>query len=206
MCKNEPLFLLSAQVFDARALRVIVDDANGSRARDAVETCYKLVSTVHSIWKPVPHVSVCVGVPASCVLHGIRFTLPHWTCLTELLLKLRVLNHSCHATMNDQHHRSLTTTSPTPSPVATRPCTQLSKAPEAFPWRCACNMCELACMHEFLCMHLLVSISCMQIALCLSSCICDRSKCISLLFSVQLVCVPCCYAGPDQNAVDARAG
>jgi hypothetical protein len=49
-----------AQVFDARALRVIVDDEGGSRSRDAVETCYKLVSTVHSIWKPVPHVSEAV--------------------------------------------------------------------------------------------------------------------------------------------------
>eukprot|EP00983_Pelagomonas_calceolata_P116315 1160289-Pelagomonas_calceolata.AAC.2 len=46
-----------AEVFDARALRVIVDDEGGTRSRDAVETCYKLVSTVHSIWKPVPHVS-----------------------------------------------------------------------------------------------------------------------------------------------------
>jgi hypothetical protein len=47
----------TSQVYDARALRVIVGDDNGERVRDAVETCYKLVSTVHSIWKPIPNVS-----------------------------------------------------------------------------------------------------------------------------------------------------
>ena len=36
---------------------MIVDDEGGTRLRDAVETCYKLVSVVHSIWKPVPLVS-----------------------------------------------------------------------------------------------------------------------------------------------------
>mmetsp|Transcript_2426 Transcript_2426/g.6180 ORF Transcript_2426/g.6180 Transcript_2426/m.6180 type:complete len:1385 (-) Transcript_2426:794-4948(-) len=43
-----------AQVYDARALRVIVGDEGGARARDAVEAAYKLVSVVHSIWKPIP--------------------------------------------------------------------------------------------------------------------------------------------------------
>ena len=56
------------QVFDARALRVIVDDEGGSRSHDAVETCYKLVSTVHSIWKPVPHVSSVWEVSYWCAL------------------------------------------------------------------------------------------------------------------------------------------
>ena len=43
-----------SEVYDARALRVIVDDEGGARMQDAVETCYSLVSTVHSIWKPIP--------------------------------------------------------------------------------------------------------------------------------------------------------
>ncbi|KAG1681598.1 hypothetical protein FOA52_014106 [Chlamydomonas sp. UWO 241] len=43
-----------AQVYDARALRVIVDDEGGTRVQDAVETCYKLVSAVHSLWKSIP--------------------------------------------------------------------------------------------------------------------------------------------------------
>lgn len=42
------------QVYDARALRVIVDDEGGKRVQDAVETCYKLVSAVHSLWKSIP--------------------------------------------------------------------------------------------------------------------------------------------------------
>lgn len=47
-------------MFDARALRVIVDDEGGRRTRDAVETCYKLLSAVHSIWKPIPQVGLLV--------------------------------------------------------------------------------------------------------------------------------------------------
>lgn len=46
--------LCNTQVYDARALRVIVDDKGGKRVQDAVETCYKLVSAVHSIWKSIP--------------------------------------------------------------------------------------------------------------------------------------------------------
>ncbi|GAX73519.1 hypothetical protein CEUSTIGMA_g971.t1 [Chlamydomonas eustigma] len=42
------------QVYDARALRVIVDDDGGARVSDAVEVCYQIVSTVHSIWKSIP--------------------------------------------------------------------------------------------------------------------------------------------------------
>lgn len=43
-----------SQVYDARALRVIVDDEQGARVADAVESCYALVSVVHSIWKSIP--------------------------------------------------------------------------------------------------------------------------------------------------------
>ncbi|GIL88625.1 hypothetical protein Vretimale_17232 [Volvox reticuliferus] len=42
-----------AQVYDSRALRVIVDDAEGSSLQEAVEVCYRLVGAVHSIWKPI---------------------------------------------------------------------------------------------------------------------------------------------------------
>ncbi|GIL60849.1 hypothetical protein Vafri_15365 [Volvox africanus] len=42
-----------AQVYDSRALRVIVDDAEGNSLQEAVEVCYRLVGAVHSIWKPI---------------------------------------------------------------------------------------------------------------------------------------------------------
>ncbi|GLI66621.1 hypothetical protein VaNZ11_010546 [Volvox africanus] len=42
-----------AQVYDSRALRVIVDDGEGSSLQEAVEVCYRLVGAVHSIWKPI---------------------------------------------------------------------------------------------------------------------------------------------------------
>ncbi|KXZ48440.1 hypothetical protein GPECTOR_28g850 [Gonium pectorale] len=42
-----------AQVYDSRALRVIVDDADGSQLAEAVESCYRLVGAVHSLWKPI---------------------------------------------------------------------------------------------------------------------------------------------------------
>lgn len=42
-----------SEVYDARALRVIVDDEGGERLQDAIEACYKLVHVVHSIWKPI---------------------------------------------------------------------------------------------------------------------------------------------------------
>lgn len=55
------------QVYDARALRVIVDDESGTRVRDAVETVYKLVSVVHSIWKPIPQVTRACLTCGCCV-------------------------------------------------------------------------------------------------------------------------------------------
>ena len=50
-----PLLLLPLppQVYDARALRVIVDDEGGAALQAAIFTCYKLVGVVHSIWKPI---------------------------------------------------------------------------------------------------------------------------------------------------------
>lgn len=41
------------QIFDARALRVIVGDGDGKLHVAAVEGCYNLLSVVHSLWKPV---------------------------------------------------------------------------------------------------------------------------------------------------------
>ncbi|GLC43641.1 hypothetical protein PLESTM_001498700 [Pleodorina starrii] len=42
-----------AQVYDSRALRVIVDDGEGSSLQEAIDVCYRLVNAVHSIWKPI---------------------------------------------------------------------------------------------------------------------------------------------------------
>jgi len=41
------------EVYDARALRVIVDDERGRRGADAVRVCYRLLAAVHRVWKPV---------------------------------------------------------------------------------------------------------------------------------------------------------
>jgi (p)ppGpp synthase/HD superfamily hydrolase len=40
-------------VYDARALRVIVDDCGGARLGDAVQCCYRLVAAVHQLWRPI---------------------------------------------------------------------------------------------------------------------------------------------------------
>lgn len=41
------------EVFDARALRVVVDDANGRRLQAAVEACYAIQPAVHRLWRPI---------------------------------------------------------------------------------------------------------------------------------------------------------
>jgi ppGpp synthetase/RelA/SpoT-type nucleotidyltranferase len=41
------------EVYDARALRVVVEDAAGARERDAIAACYKLLPVVHRLWKRV---------------------------------------------------------------------------------------------------------------------------------------------------------
>lgn len=41
------------EVYDARALRVVVDDGGGARLADAVQCCYRLVSAVHKLWRPI---------------------------------------------------------------------------------------------------------------------------------------------------------
>eukprot|EP00879_Flechtneria_rotunda_P005523 GHRR01005816.1.p1 GENE.GHRR01005816.1~~GHRR01005816.1.p1 ORF type:complete len:1309 (+),score=612.22 GHRR01005816.1:725-4651(+) len=41
------------EVYDARALRVVVDDCGSKHLADAVQCCYRLVSAVHKIWRPI---------------------------------------------------------------------------------------------------------------------------------------------------------
>eukprot|EP00775_Hariotina_reticulata_P012549 gene12547-12682_t len=41
------------EVYDARALRVVVDDGGGTRLADAVQCCYRLVAAVHKLWHPI---------------------------------------------------------------------------------------------------------------------------------------------------------
>ncbi len=43
----------AVQVYDSRALRVIVDDGDGGQLREAIDVAYRLVGAVHSIWKPI---------------------------------------------------------------------------------------------------------------------------------------------------------
>ncbi len=40
------------EVFDARALRVVVSDAGG-QGQAAVEACYQIMPTVQRLWKPI---------------------------------------------------------------------------------------------------------------------------------------------------------
>ena len=42
-----------AEVFDARALRVVVSDAGGRQYQEAVEACYQIMPTVQRLWKPI---------------------------------------------------------------------------------------------------------------------------------------------------------
>lgn len=42
-----------AEVFDARALRFVVDDADGAQLGAAIAACYKLMLSVHRLWKPI---------------------------------------------------------------------------------------------------------------------------------------------------------
>jgi hypothetical protein len=41
------------EVYDARALRVIVDDVSAARLGDAIQCCYRLVAAVHKLWRPI---------------------------------------------------------------------------------------------------------------------------------------------------------
>jgi len=41
------------QVYDARALRVVVDDAKGMREREAIAACYRLQPAVHRLWRRI---------------------------------------------------------------------------------------------------------------------------------------------------------
>jgi len=41
------------QVYDVRAMRIVVDDVDGTEADRAVAVCYALLGVVHSLWRPV---------------------------------------------------------------------------------------------------------------------------------------------------------
>ena len=43
-----------SEVYDIRALRVVVDDNNGQSEREAIEICYKVLPVVHRLWRRVP--------------------------------------------------------------------------------------------------------------------------------------------------------
>ena len=43
-----------SEVYDVRALRVVVDDDKGASERDAIEICYKVLPVVHRLWRRVP--------------------------------------------------------------------------------------------------------------------------------------------------------
>lgn len=52
-CKMRRKKVTLDQVFDARALRVVVGDGGGKMSESAVEGCYSLLNVVHSLWPPV---------------------------------------------------------------------------------------------------------------------------------------------------------
>ncbi|KAK9904975.1 hypothetical protein WJX75_006786 [Coccomyxa subellipsoidea] len=41
------------EVFDALALRVVVDDQNGYKMQQAIEACYEIQPAVHRLWRPI---------------------------------------------------------------------------------------------------------------------------------------------------------
>lgn len=41
------------KVFDARALRVVVDDQGGRKLQQAIEACYAIQPAVHRLWRPI---------------------------------------------------------------------------------------------------------------------------------------------------------
>lgn len=44
---------MCVQIYDARALRVIIASGENTAIQEAIPACYRLVSAVHSIWKPI---------------------------------------------------------------------------------------------------------------------------------------------------------
>ena len=41
-------------VYDARAIRVVVDDEGGTRLPQAVAGCYQILAVIHRMWRPIP--------------------------------------------------------------------------------------------------------------------------------------------------------
>lgn len=52
-CVSSTVAVICQEVYDARALRVVVDDGGGKRLADAVQCCYRLVAAVHKLWHPI---------------------------------------------------------------------------------------------------------------------------------------------------------
>lgn len=42
------------QVYDMRALRVVVDDCGGACVEEAVAACYRLLPALHRLWRQIP--------------------------------------------------------------------------------------------------------------------------------------------------------
>lgn len=42
------------EIYDVRALRVVVDDERGKKVTTAVAACYRLLPLVQRIWRPIP--------------------------------------------------------------------------------------------------------------------------------------------------------
>lgn len=42
-----------AEIYDARALRIVVDDKDGAIISEATSACYQIMVAVKHIWKPI---------------------------------------------------------------------------------------------------------------------------------------------------------
>ena len=52
-CKMQRKAVRAAGIYDARALRVVVDDmAAGSSSRQAIAGCYRILAVIHRLWPP----------------------------------------------------------------------------------------------------------------------------------------------------------
>ena len=131
-------------VYDARAMRIIIDDGHGQQLADAVEGCYSALPVVHRMWrevgttwapKPPPLLQAVpmhealhrsVGLPALHRCSASRCFLCSWrrSCMRTLLARpswrsaggsqVRAARRCCG---------SVTIMWPTPLRLATRACT-----------------------------------------------------------------------------------
>ena len=53
-CKMQRKAVRAAGIYDARALRVVVDDYGvDSSSRQAIAGCYRILSVIHRLWPPI---------------------------------------------------------------------------------------------------------------------------------------------------------